>query len=576
MGFISDIYSIKHTTPLLTDKYHITTAYAYWLEGRHNIKAVFYVCARDFPNNYNYMIAAGLEGIIDIINRWQKHGFSKSDIKFLQKQNFPDNFLKYLESLRFNLKIDAAPEGTIFFPHEPILRIEGSIVEAKILESVALCILNGHSSYATHAVRQYYAINTKMKNHSPQGKISIQGLRRGPTIGAALEASRTLALFGYSNTSTGIAAKMFNQEFTGTMDHAWIMTHGAEIGNVSLNEMLKLQMSENKNDNNKLHKAMAKDAFRSFALTYNQNGILLVDTHNPIIGIENAITVIKELRELGLGENYGIRFDSGDITTLSKIALRRFAEEGFIKDLNIKKNNTKYKNNAKYNTKYDIKNISDAELLKYADKCTVFCVASDNINEDNAYKMRENGAFLKLWGIGTAGSYPKQLNLVYKISGIYNIDEVGNVTFQNTMKISNGAKHKSSNPGIINSRRFYDKDDNLIYIIIYDENLGINPKLITKLKLNKLKQSKNIKLKNKNILVPVFDNNGKFIYKYDIPKNNASKDATLTKDIIQNTTNAQLNSIQKFNPIKNIFLDYNLVKIKNNFIKSNLKSKPST
>jgi len=503
MGFIADTYDVKQTTPLMTDKYHFTTAYAYWREGRADNNAVFYMFGRKEAKGAGYTVAAGLEGVIDVVKRWQTHGFTDDDIAYLRSQKtpsgkpqFPEEFLDYLKEMDFKLKIDAAPEGTVFFPQEPVLRVEGPVAQVKMLESVALCLINGHSAYATHAARQSDVLEKPLENGSPQGAASVQGLRRGPSLGAALEASRSLGLGGYTSSSTGTAAKNAGQVFAGTMDHAWVMTHKNEIGDTPLKELLKL---EKEGRTEELHDLLAQDAFRSFAMAHPESGILLVDTYDPLQGLENAITVIKELHAEGLGQNYGVRFDSGDIAAYSKIALRRFAEEGFIDGID--------KNKAAQ--------MSDAALLKHADKCRVFCAAADGIDEYSAQEMRENGAFFKSWGIGTGGSHVPPLGLVYKAAAIY-MDTLqdDNAPLTPVMKVAAHAPVKSSNPGRINARRHYDTDGKLSHIVIYDEDLGLHPK----------REAVNLRNFNetdtpeggggtRDLLVPVFDKNGRYVYR---------------------------------------------------------------
>ena len=507
MGFIADNYSIARTTPLLTDKYHFTTAYAYWLEGRADNPAVFYMFGRQEALHGGYTVAAGLEGVIDIVQRWQQFGLTDEDCQFLRslttpsgKPQFPEEFLTYLRQMSFKLKIDAAPEGTVFFPQEPILRVEGPIAQAKMLESVALCLINGHSGYATHAARQSDVITQVLPNGSPAGTASVQGLRRGPSLGAALEASRSLGLGGYTTTSTGTAAKQFGQVFAGTMDHAWVMTHKQELGEVPLGTLFRLQQEERTEE---LQQRLTEDAFRSFALAYPESGILLLDTYDPMQGLEHAITVIKELRALGFGRQYGVRFDSGDLVASSRHALRRFAEEGFVEGL----------------ARATVDTLSDADLLRYADRCSVFCAAADGISEHSAREMRENGAFFTAWGIGTAGSHVVPLGLVYKASAMY-MEVLGgrallaDATLTPVMKVVVNAPVKSSNPGRINSRRAYDDTGALVYVLLYDESLGVDHAH----RMVNLRDFTDVRVappmsQMRELLVPVFNAEGEYVYR---------------------------------------------------------------
>jgi len=525
MGFIAQNYDVRQTTPLMTDKYHFTTAYAYWLEGRADNPAVFYMFGRKEATGSGYTVAAGLEGVIDIVKRWQKHGLLPEDLDYLKslktpagRRQFPDAFIDYLSKMDFKLKIDAAPEGTVFFPQEPVLRVEGPIAQVKMLESVALCLLNGHGAYATQGARQSDVIEREMENGSPAGAASVQGLRRGPGLGAAIEASRSLGLGGYTTTSTGTAAKAFAQPFAGTMDHAWVMTHESEVGDLTMAELAALRDTAK---TEALRDALKKDAFRSFALAHPESGILLVDTYDPEQGLENAITVIKELQAAGMGRHYGVRFDSGDIVKYSKLALRRFAEEGFIDGLEAAA----------------VKKMSDAELLKHADKCRVFCAAADGIDEYTAQKMREDGAFFSAWGIGTAGSHVPPLGLVYKAAAVYmdvleGKEPAAEDKMTPVMKVAAHAPVKSSNPGRINSRRFYDEKGMLAEVVIYDETLGLD-KTGGMVNLRNFADTKaaDATYTARDLLVPVFDAKGAYVYKEPVQKETFPGSGEMTTDL---------------------------------------------
>lgn len=506
MGFIKDIYNAEQTSPEATDKYHLTTAYGYWREGRADNPATFYMFGRKEATGAHYSIAGALEGVIDIVERWHEFGFTKDDEKHLRAQKnpsgtqkYPDDFIDYLMTMKFDLKIDAAPEGSVFFPQEPVLRVHGPIAQAKMLESVALGLMNGHSAYITQGARQTDVLQELLDNGSPTGTASVQGLRRGPSFGAAIEASRSLGAGGYTSTSTGTAAKMFNQPFMGTMDHAWVMTHVKELGTLTLADLQDLEQAGAKKE---LQRALSKDAFRSFVTAFPEGGILLVDTYDPIQGLENAITVFKEMRDLGMKSNYGVRFDSGDVVKYSKIALRRFAEEGFIDGLEGKLAAT----------------MTDAQLLKLSSKCAHFCAAADGIDEYTAKEMRGDGAFFRAWGVGTAGSHVPPLGLVYKAADVYmDVLEDGEVAdlakMTPVMKVAAHAPVKSSNPGNINSRRFYDEDGKLAYVKIYDEDLGLDAagECVNLRNFNDKKISADIGF-SKDLLVPVFDATGKKVY----------------------------------------------------------------
>lgn len=514
MGFISDTYPVALTTPLATDAYHFTTPYAYWLEGRADNRAVFYMFGRKEALGGGYTVAGGLEGVVDIVKRWQESGFTAEDLDYLcalktpsGKRKFPEEFIEYLSGMEFRLKIDAAPEGSVFFPQEPVLRVEGPVVQVKMLESVALCLMNGHSGYMTQAARQSDVLEAELENGAPKGFASAQGLRRGPALGAALESSRSLGAGGYASTSTAAASRLYGQDFAGTMDHAWVMTHEGEVGDTGMAELFRLR-DEGRTD--ELRAALKQDAFRSFAFAWPEAGTLLVDTYDPVQGLENAITVIKELRALGLGKGYGVRFDSGDIVKYSKMALRRFAQEGWVEGLD----------------PAAVAGMSDEDLLKLSEKCTVYCAAADGIDEHSAQQMRRDGAFFRSWGIGTAGSHVQPVGQVYKAS-LFDMEvheEAGaprEPRMTPVMKIASNAPVKSSNPGRINSRRHYGADGMLSHVVVYDERAGLDP-AGTAVNLRDFGDTAVPPpgVRQEDLLVPVFDENGSYVYR-EPPKKEA-------------------------------------------------------
>lgn len=539
MGFIADTYDVDQTTPLLTDKYHFTTAYGYWLEGRADNPSTFYMFGRKEAAGAGYSIAGGLEGLIDIVQRWQTFGFTEDDLNFLRSQKrpsgkpvFPEAFIQYLSEMEFRLKIEALPEGEVFFPQEPVLRVSGPIAQVKMLESVALGIINGHSGYMTQGAHQASVVEEELENGSPRGQASAQGMRRGPGLGAMLESSRSLGAGGYKSSSTGTAAKMFAQPFAGTMDHAWVMTHGAETGKAPMADLFRLS---DEGKVRELRWALKEDAFRSFAFAHPESGILLVDTYDPVQGMENAIQVIKELHALGLGANYGIRFDSGDIVEYSKIALRRFAEEGFIDGIDPAQAGA----------------MTHEQLLKHAEKSRVFVSAADGIDEYSAQEMRAAGAFFRSWGIGTAGSHVPPLGLVYKASSVYmdvldGEDIPADIQKTPVMKVASNAPVKSSNPGIINSRRFYSTDGKLSHVVVYDQTLGLDPAG----EMINLRDFKDVKTSPANLisrdsLVAVFDENGQLVMPAPAQKETHPGSGKFTTDLaaLEKRIKAQLDTL---------------------------------
>lgn len=507
LGFLGQLYNPSALGRLLTDKYHFTTGKGYANEGREQNNAVFYLFGRKEGCNGGYTVAAGLELLIDVVKRWQSNEFTDEDVAFLKAQKMPSGARQFTDAQieRFihaplKLKIDAAPEGSLVFPQEALVRVEGPVDQAKMLESVALAIFNGQSAYATHAARLTDVLSKPLANGSPTGTASVQGLRRGPSIGAAFEASRALEIGGYTSSSTGAAAKILGQAFAGTMDHAWVMTHNNETADIPMAELFKMR-DEGRTD--ELKQALKNDAFRSFAFSHPEAGILLLDTYDPEKGLDKAITVIKELHALNLGQGYGVRFDSDDLVKYSKLALRRFGEEGLITGLD----------------KEQVKNMSDADLLLHSKDCKSFCAAADGIDEYTAQEMREQGAFFKSWGVGTGGSHVPPLGLVYKASSMFMDVTDGKgmpdgAVMTPVMKVAAHAPVKSSNPGKINSKRFYDENGKLSHVVVYDENLGLDPqgRAAERHNLNEMKVGIS-SAQSESLLVPVFDANGTYVYK---------------------------------------------------------------
>lgn len=513
MGYLADNFGIEQTTPVATDAYHATTALGYWNEGRHKNHAVSYMFARKEPFNGGYTVAAGLEGAIDILKRWQEHGFSETDIAWLKAQKrpsgerkYPDAFIDEIKTWDWKLKIDAVPEGALVFPQEPVMRVEGPIAQVKWFESVALGIMNKQQAYATHAARLADVATKDLPNGAPKAKASIQGMRRDE-FASSIAASRGLALGGYASTSTGNASKALGLPWVGTMDHAWVMTHRAEIGPVPLKELFKMR-DEGRID--ELQDALAGDAFRSYVFSHPENGVLLLDSYNSEQGLEKAIAVFKEMRELakarpelnlGVNGTYGIRFDSGDLTAYSKLALRRLAEEGFVEGI----------------APGQVKGMTDAQLLPYGAKSNIFNAPADGLDEYTVQEMRQAGCWMTSIGVGTAGSHVAPTGNVYKAACV-EMDVRRDASVRGEMtpvsKVISSAPAKSSNPGVINSKRFYDAEGKLSHIVLFDDTLGLDSKnrMVNMRDFADEKTNPMTSEQGQNSLVPVFDAEGNYVY----------------------------------------------------------------
>lgn len=472
MGMLRDIYDPRVLSPLAVDAYHITTLYAYWVEGRASNTYVAYAFGRKEPQGGGYGVVAGIENTVELLKLWQENGFTDDDIAYLRRQKtstgrqkYPDDFLAWLkdgiqEDFK-KIRIDAIPDGGVFFPQEPVARFQGPLGAVKLLESPVLSFLNGKVATVTRATRIAHSLETDFGNGSPVGAASTQGYRRGPSIGHAIESSADLEVGGFKSTSTGQAAFLFDQKWAGTMDHAWVQNHENEIGDVSMAELFQMR-DEGRID--ELREALRKDAFRAYAFAHPEDGILLCDTYDPVQGMDNAIQVIKELRELGYGQNYGVRFDSADLVGYSRMALRKFTAAGFTPDFDVTRLNS----------------LSDDELLLEAgDICTVFCAAADGLDEFTIAEMRAAGAYFRAYGVGTAGSHSPPAGLVFKAAAI--VMQAPNETGEEygdlhpVMKICTSEPAKASNPGVLNARRYYNADGTIAYTVVYDENLGLDP-----------------------------------------------------------------------------------------------------
>lgn len=519
MGYLADLYTREQTSPTITDRYHFTTGFGYYLEGRFMNKAVANIFGRKEAEGGGYTVEAGIEAIIDTVKRWKDYGLTSEDREWLHENGYPQDYINFVHDALINdcpLQIDVSKKR-LFFPQEPAVRLVGPIGIIKMLESVNLCHENGQNAYATHAARLTDVLQTDVESGAPKGVPSVQGLRRGPGLGAAIEASRGLAAGGYPSTSTGRAAEMLGVTFAGTMDHAWVQTHTHQLNKTKgAATMRDLFIMEQEGRFDELREALKDDAFRSYAYSNRETGILLTDTYDTPEGIDDAITVIEELRECAkefnqptYGQGYGMRFDSGDLNAFSQMALRKIAErnkDGLLLDV--------------FPDDRNVDDLSHSDLLKYAAKSSSppFCAASDGITVYYAQEMREKGAYVKFWGVGTAGSHPPPLGMVQKVAAmdmeVRNWEEPPeDMVMTPTMKINRAAPAKSSNPGLINSRRYYGDDGKLAHIVIYDEVLGfdndnkiINLRDFSDTKLNPTG------MESEDTLEPVFDANGKYVY----------------------------------------------------------------
>ncbi len=276
---------------LLTDLYELTMMQGYY-NKQDNPTVIFDVFYRSNPFSSGYAIAAGLEQVIEYVKNLN---FSYDDVDYLRSLHiFSEDFLQYLSGYHFTGSIYAIPEGSLIFPKEPILKVVAPIMEAQLVETAILNILNHQCLIATKSSRIVYAAGDT-------GVMEF-GLRRAQGPDAGLYGARAAVIAGCVGTSCVLTGKLFDVPVMGTHAHSWIMSFPDEY-----------------------------TAFKTYARMYPNSCTLLVDTYDVLkSGVPNAIRVFEEMREEGVKlTHYGIRIDSGDLAYLSKEAYKMLAAAGF-------------------------------------------------------------------------------------------------------------------------------------------------------------------------------------------------------------------------------------------------------
>ncbi len=283
----------KEKIGLYTDFYELTMAAGYFYLGKKDQQVSFNYFFRTNPFKGGFTIFAGLDDFLELLNRFK---YSKSDIQYLKKQGLKPEFLDFLIDFRFSGNISSVSEGEIVFPNEPVLRVDGNIIECQLIESLLLNIINFESLIATKAFR--------IKLVSGKNIFSDFGLRRAQGFGA-IHASRAACIGGASSTSNVLAGKLFGIPVSGTQAHSWIQSFDNEL-----------------------------EAFRAYSQVHPHNTVLLVDSYDTLrSGVPNAIIIAKEMEAKGQHLN-GIRLDSGDLAYLSKKA-RKMLDEAGLKQVKI-------------------------------------------------------------------------------------------------------------------------------------------------------------------------------------------------------------------------------------------------
>ena len=276
---------------MLCDFYELTMGNGYFLNGMKDQMTYFDLFFRQVPDQGGFAIAAGLEQVIDYI---QNLHFSKEDIDYLRSREiFDEGFLDYLSDFRFTGDIYAVPEGTPIFPREPILTVRAPAIQAQLVETYLLLVINHQSLIATKANRVVRAA---------AGKTVLEfGSRRAQGADAAILGARAAYIGGCNGTACTISDQMFGVKAGGTMAHSWVQMFDTEL-----------------------------EAFETYCRLYPTNATLLVDTYNSLkSGVPNAIRAFdKVLKPLGI-KKCGIRFDSGDMAYLTQKARKMLDDAGW-------------------------------------------------------------------------------------------------------------------------------------------------------------------------------------------------------------------------------------------------------
>lgn len=285
---MNDISSERNLT-MMTDLYQLTMMYGYYKCGMDKNEAVFDLFFRQRDNSA-YAVMAGTESVIDYIKDLH---FAPEDIEYLSSLKlFDDGFLKVLGEMHFSGEIYGMKEGTVVFPYEPLIRVKAPIMQAQLIETALLNLVNHQTLIATKAARVAYAAEG-------DGVMEF-GLRRAQGPDAGIYGARAAMIGGCTGTSNVLTGQMCGVPVSGTHAHSWVMSFPTEI-----------------------------EAFRAYAEIFPDNCMLLVDTYDTLrSGIPNAITVFNELKAKGHRPT-GIRLDSGDLAYLSKCAREMLDEAGF-------------------------------------------------------------------------------------------------------------------------------------------------------------------------------------------------------------------------------------------------------
>ncbi|MBF6570211.1 MAG: nicotinate phosphoribosyltransferase [Candidatus Binataceae bacterium] len=280
-------------TPLLIDFYELTMAASYFATG-YNDKACFSLTTRRMPPRRGFLVAAGLERLLDVLEEFH---FEPRMVEYLDSLKiFSPEFLQFLATLRFTGEVRALAEGTIFFAEEPLIEVRGPLIETQLIETIALNQLGMASLIASKAARSFAVAGGR--------RLVDFGLRRSQGADAGLIAARSSYMAGFHGSSNVLAGMRYGIPVYGTMAHSYVMAHERE-----------------------------REAFASFVKVFPRLSTLLVDTYDTVRGVENAAAVARDLASSGIVP-MGVRLDSGNLIDLSRRA-RRILDEHGLKNVSI-------------------------------------------------------------------------------------------------------------------------------------------------------------------------------------------------------------------------------------------------
>jgi nicotinate phosphoribosyltransferase len=280
-------------SPLLTDLYQLNMLQAYLDEG-HSGSAVFEFFMRNLPARRRFLVAAGLEQLLDYLETLR---FSANEIEWLGRTGrFKQNLLDYLAELRFTGDVHAIPEGTVFFADEPLVRVTAPLPQAQLIETRLINLLHFQTLVASKAARMVLAA---------PGKLMVDfGLRRAHGAEAGLFAARASYIAGFAGTATVLADNLFGIPIYGTMAHSFIQSFDDEM-----------------------------EAFEAFARSRPENLTLLIDSYDTEACAHKVVALAPRLRARGINIR-AVRLDSGDLIALSK-SVRRILDDGGLREVRI-------------------------------------------------------------------------------------------------------------------------------------------------------------------------------------------------------------------------------------------------